>query len=264
MFRLSSLRKISVLCPLHRVEAAGPKIFLLIAALRFLPVYAGETEHSISVEAGVPQIKEAENLGMVFTGPEIRLGYRMEKSFNRLGVYYSPDLSLACIFSHSVTGYSIGFSPVTAGVGYMLIDSASHSLTAGVETGLRYHWQMYPDLHNAQLFAQSEIPLDLILRYSLRWRGNVLTVNLCNSIFGFTGQLPLHDPYVYSLSFSEFAFKPLENLRFGSFGSYNHTKASINWRPRTLEKHTFGIGVEYNGLQGYKSLSYSLIWCKKF
>lgn len=237
---------------------------LILSFLFSLSVCAEGFTHSMSVEIGMLQIKERENPGMVFFGPEIKLRYDLRKSCNRFSAYYSPDIALAGVFRRYIAGYSIGFSPIIAGCDYNLIKTGAHNLDVGLSTGLRYHWQMYPDLHNAQLFAESEIPLDLNLNYNLNCGTNVFALNLRNSIFGFIGQLPLHDPYVYSLSFAEFAFNPLRRMSFGSFDKYNHSVVSISWNNSKMKKHNFGISFDYLKINDYHTLSYSLIWYKKF
>lgn len=239
-------------------------LLLIFSFLLSLSVCAEGVNHSLSVEMGSLQIKEHENLGMVFSGPELKLGYDLKKSYNRFSAYYSPDISLAGVFRRHITGYSIGFAPLIFGGDYNLIKTKVHTFDVGINTGLRYHWQMYPDFHNAQLFAESEIPLDLRLSYRLNYGANMFAINIRNSLGGFIGQLPIHDPYFYSLSFSEFAINPLKKISFCSFGKYNHTAASICWTPSKIKKHSFGLSLEYLKLNDYQSLSYSIIWCKKF
>lgn len=239
-------------------------LLLIFSLLSCLSVCAEGIEQSLSVEIGMVQIKEPENLGMVFSGPELRLGYDLKNSFNRFKLNYSPDISLGGVFSHRITGYSIGFSPLIVGCDYNFLKTEVHNLDMGFGTGLRYHWQMYPDLHNAQLFAESEIPLDLRFCYRLNYCSNVFAVDIQNSLFGFIGQLPIHDPYFYSLSFAEFIINPLKNISLCSFGRYNHTVISILWSPSNIKIHKFGISLEYLKLCNYKSLSYSLVWSKNF
>lgn len=226
--------------------------------------FAEDLRHTITVDAGAMQIKEAENLGMVFRGPEAGAGYALTKDFGQFNISYCADLSIAGVFSRGMTGYCVAFTPATIGIHYDIVKAGSQKLAAGLCSGLKYHWQMYPDLHNSQLFAESEIPLDLHISYECKYKRNRFALNLQNSLFGFVGQLPMHDPYFYSLSFSEFAFKPLQDLKFLTFGKYNHSRASLLWSPAIIPAHGFGIGLEYISCQSFKSLSYSLLWRKSF
>lgn len=219
-----------------------------------------DLSHKLSVGIDYVQIKEGENLGMVFSGPELRVNYFLEKGFRQIAIDYKAGISAAGLFSHGMTGYSIEFIPGEVGVDGIIYGDSNNKLNIGGVTGLKYHWQMYPDLHNSQLFGECEIPLDLRVEYNykrfgLKWQ---------NSIMGFVGSLPMHDPYFYSLSFSEFVFKPVQEIRCRSFGRYNHSQMSISWSPVKEDKHTFILSMEYFKLDRFKTLSYGLRWERRF
>lgn len=217
--------------------------------------------------AGLNQLKERENLGMVFSGPGIGLSYSLTLTEGKLTAYYRPELSFATGFSHGITGYEIGFKPIDAAFVVKVLDTDRHTVGVGCSTGLSYHWQMYPYLHNSHLFAQAEVPLCLVVRYAFGFKGNMLTLDFENSIFGWAGQLPKHDPYAYSLSFSEFAVQPLRSLRFGSYGSNVASRLSVVWNMERMPGHAFGLGFSYRSIgkaEKHQKLTFSLIWQKRF
>lgn len=248
------------------------KITTFLAVLTVgLTAFAASGERwrqAVTVGAGGAQVKDSENLGMVFGGPRVDFAYTLQHDFGPIVFDYQTDMSVAGVFARGMTGYAIGFSPVSVGVGHSWLNQPHHRLSAGLATGLRYHWQMYPDLHNSQLFSVCEIPLELTIAYTFIYKRNSFSLNLANSIFGLTGGHHNPDPYFYSLSFSEFAFKPFSNLKFSSFGSYDHTHATATWSPADLQNHSFGFSLDYLSVgaagRSFKSLTYSLIWQKRF
>lgn len=204
---------------------------------------------------------------MVFSGPELEVAYELALTSGRLTFRYRPELSLGTGFSHRITGYNIGFKPLDAAFAWTLLCTARHSLAVGCGTRLSYQWQMYPNLHNSHLFAQAEVPVCVLLEYGMKFRDNAIRVEFENSIFGWAGQLPRHDPYAYSLSFSEFALRPLRSLKFGSFADYLATRLSALWSMDRLPGHAFGIGLSYRSIgpaEKHQKLTFALLWKKRF
>lgn len=244
--------------------------FLVILTIGLVAISAsGERwRQAVTVGAGGAQVKDSENLGMVFGGPRMDFAYSLGHDFGSIDFDYQADLSTAGVFTRGMTGYAIGFSPVRVGIGRVWLNQPHHKLSAGLAAGLRYHWQMYPDLHNSQLFSECEIPLELTIAYTFNYKRNSFCFRLENSIFGLTGGHHNPDPYFYSLSFSDFAFRPFSNLKFSSFGSYDHTHATVAWSPADLPNHSFGFSLDYLSVipkdRSFQSLSYSLIWQKRF
>lgn len=244
-------------------------IVLFFMAVQLSVKADNHCEHTLSIESGCLQIKDSENLGFVFSGPELNTKYNLEKNLDQFQLYYKAMVSGGVLFSHRIIGYSIRFTPVELCAMYKIIDIPAHCMGIGVSAGLRYQWQMYPNLHTSLLFAQSEAPIDLLISYKYRSRGHSFILSLQNSLFGLIGQLPLSGPYYYYLSFSEFAIKPLKEMRFSSFDRYNRSQISLSWSPARLPNQSFGINLNFLRIHSpvshsLKSLSYSVVCDIKF
>ncbi len=224
-------------------------------------------ERSFTITAGIAQIKEPSNIGLVFTGAAIGTKIDIYQNINSLSWHYAPALSLGIAFSHNMPGYAIDFAPLQGFCDFSLIHSDRHLFLIGLGSSLTYHWQMYPSLHNSHLFAEAEIPVNLRLTYDLNVPIGTFHLHIANSIFGFSSHIANNSPYYYSLSFADFVVTPLKQLHFGSFGKYNHTNLNINWTHRKASAHRFGITIDYLQITSQKTfrhLSYALSWQKNF
>ncbi len=245
----------------------GWKLKLAVLAVIWLgsesALCRGTHRDAISVGVGALQSKEGFNYGLVFTGPALGVDYRHTADYGNVAVSYAADLRPGVLFSRGMTAYDITCMPVRVEVLFRL----SCAFRIGAAVAGTYHWQMYPDLQNAHLFAEGEIGLNLVLKYSARVRGCRIDLQAENSLVGFVSHTSHNDPYFYSLDAADFLVEPWKNLHFGSFDRYNHTSATLLFSSVRHPKHRFGIGFDFLYITGsgtFKALNYQLKWQKNF
>lgn len=218
----------------------------------------------VSVSIGAEQVKERFNYGLVFTGPTAEAEYRHTIDYDRLTAGYAAALRLAAPFSRGMEAYDVALTPFRAEAMFRV----AGRLRIGPVVEAAYRWQMYPELQNAHLFSEGEIGLKLAARYSTAVRRCRIDLTVENSIVGFVSHTDRNEPYFYSLRAADFLVEPWRGLRFGSFGRYNHTSASVLFSAsKRPSKHRFGVEVDFFSISGagsFQSLNYHLKWQKTF
>lgn len=261
--------------------ARGPRLAgrtCVLAFLLFLP-YSGlshpdtvganppRLEKSLSLHGGAAQFKEAYNNGLVFSGPEIAVGFGITPAQGFCRWFYQADLTAGAAFARKMPAYAIGFTPLHSGADFCFAFHEAHHLKIRIALSLSFHWQMYPFLHNSHLFYQAEIPLSLGIAYAFQSPYGVFEAEAAFSVCGFASSTSSNEPYFYRLGFREFIAKPLQELRFGSLNTYAQVTASLEWKPAALPGHGFGLGIRYLDIHRshrFQNLSYSLSWKRTF
>lgn len=242
------------------------------------PVWPVE-RHTLAVRAGLLSVKEGFNGGLVFNGPQLDVRYELHWTAGRFDFSYSPELAVGAPLSRGMAAVNLQITPVELAFQAAILQTDRHRLQVGGDVAARYRYQVYPDLQNAHLFWFGEIGLSLRLRYTYRWHGGSLCLRWCNSLLGFVSHTSVNPPYFYSFKLADFAVRPHEDLRFGSFDRYDRTVVQIEYAPAALKSHLFGFGLEYVGYGGvggrdgavgsgvpvrYQSLNCYLSWRKVF
>ncbi|MDE5945389.1 MAG: hypothetical protein K2G93_07390 [Rikenella sp.] len=225
----------------------------------------GQTHrNALAVSVGAGQLKEGFNYGLVFTGPMVGVEYRHSVDYDRMAAGYAADLRLTVPFSRGMVAYDVELKPLRAEA----IFRVAGALRIGTAIEAAYRWQMYPELQNAHLFSEGEIGLKLVARYSTAVRCCRIDLEVENSLLGFVSHTERNEPYFYSLRADDFLIEPWRGLRFGSFGRYNHTSASLFFSSaEQAAKHRFGVGVDFFSIAGagnFQSMNYHLKWLKTF
>jgi hypothetical protein len=136
-------------------------------------------------------------------------------------------------------------------------------LKTGVNFAGNYNYQMYPDLHGGHLFWASEIGLSPTLNYQYQFNNSRLVCSFQNSLLGLVSHTEKNEPYFYSFKASDFFIHPHENMKFGSFNNYDHTKLSIEFIPHIDKIHSFLYEFDYLGIwynTKFEQLKHNLIW----
>lgn len=222
---------------------------------------------TISLRAGASQFRESYNHGLVFSGPELAVGFGITPTQGFCRWFYAADLQAGVAFRHKMPAYAIGFTPLHGGADFCFPVREAHLLRLRIALALSFHWQMYPFLQNSHLFYEAEIPLTIGLGYRFRSSCGILEAQADFSVCGFASSTSSNEPYFYKLDFHEFVGKPLQELRFGSLNTYVRVSASLEWSPASLRGHAFGLAVRYVDIHRshrYQNLNYSLSWKKVF
>jgi hypothetical protein len=107
------------------------------------------------------------------------------------------------------------------------------------------------------------IGLSPILKYHYQFNNSRFVCSLQNSLLGFVSHTEKNDPYFYSFKASDFFIRPHENMKFGSFNNYDHTKLSIGFIPNIDKIHSFLYEFDYLGIwynTKYQQLNHNFIW----
>lgn len=243
--------------------------FCVIAILLFLPSEQlfSQNKNKITVLAGVEQLKDEFNYGLVFTGPQLQFQYQYCWDLSVVTLGYNLKIGLGVPFSRKMAAVNIDFSPIDFSCFARLHESEFHSLKAGLILSTNYYYQVYANLQNNHLFWFGEIGLSPAIQYEYRWKEQSVKFIVRNSVLGFVSRPTRNDPYFYSLKFSDFFVRPHENLQFGSFDKYNHTYLQIEYNPKISKKNVFGLGMEYISSYfnaNFQYLNYSFSWKRIF
>jgi hypothetical protein len=240
------------------------KVFLIGIVIYSLtqPLYA-QIKQFHSITLSFLQIKEEFNIGMVFNGIQIKYVYGITWKIGDSELTYKPELAFGIAWSHEMTGYKIGISPLNVSWEIPVFQNHGHTIKAGANLAGNYNYQMYPDLHDAHLFWASEIGLSPVLNYQYQLNNSRITCSLQNSLLGFVSHTERNEPYFYSLKASDFFIRPHENMKFGSFNNYDHTKLSIEFQPNINKMHSFIYEFDYFGIwykTRYDQINHNFIW----
>ena len=240
------------------------KVFIIGIILNYWtqPLYS-QIKQSHSITFSFLQLKEKFNIGMVFNGIQLKYVYGITWKIGESELTYQPGLAFGIAWSHEMTGYKIGISPVNISWEIPIFQNNGHTLKTGSNLAGNYYYQMYPDLHGGHLFWASEIGLSPVLNYQYQFNNSRLVCSFQNSLLGFVSHTEKNEPYFYSFKAGDFFIRPHENMKFGSFNNYDHTKLSIEFIPRIDKIHSFLYEFDYLGVwynTKFEQLNHNLIW----
>jgi len=227
------------------------------------PLYA-QIKQSHSIILSFLQMKDEFNFGLVFNGLQLKYIYGITWKIGESELTYKPELAFGVAWSHEMTGYKIGISPVNVSLEIPVFQKNGHIIKAGANLAGDYNYQMYPDLHGGHLFWTSEIGLSPLLKYQYQFNNKSRVVcSLQNSLLGFVSHTESNDPYFYSFKAGDFFIRPHENMKFGSFNNYDHTKLSFEFISNVNKIYSFIYEFDYLGIwynTKFEQINHSLIW----
>ena len=202
------------------------------------------TTHRVSFNTQFIQIKDEFNYGLVYSGPNLVVGYSYSRTTDSHILEYSPETGFGGVFNKGA-GFAWRFIPIDVFYGRNLT-------TQGIKIGgyavADYQWQQYSELQGGQLFWFSSIEFGPQIQYDLPYKSGVLNIDFSNSLAGFTSRPePSTETYYYEFSFSEFISVANQNLSFGSINLFNRTKISVSVQPNSWKHFTMGYHFEYFG-----------------
>jgi hypothetical protein len=226
------------------------------------PLHA-QVKQSHSSALSFLQMKDGFNIGMVFNGAQLKYIYGVAWKIGEAELAYQPNLDFGIAWSYEMTGYKIGISLVNVTWDMPIYQNDEHTLKAGANFAGNYNYQLYPDLHGGHLFWASEIGLAPVIKYQYKFNDRRIVCSLQNSLFGFVSHTEENKPYFYSFKASDFFIRPHENMKFGSFNNYNHSKMSMELIPNIKKIHSFLYEFDYLGIwynTKFQQANHSLVW----
>lgn len=242
-------------------------LFILCTLLLFDKNCRAQDKNEISIDAGFLQLKDELNQSMVFNGTQIGFHYQRNWFLKEWELLYKPEVAFGALFNRGMMGINLNFAPIDFSGITSVYQKDNHSLRLGMNFATNYSYQVYPSQHSSQLFWFGEIGIAPLIEYNYQWKQSKIKVYLQNSIVGFVSHTESVSPYFYSFKFSDFFIQPNQNMQFGSFDKYNHTRILVEYIPATFQKHSFAVGLNY--IDSYfnahfQSLNYYLQWKKSF
>jgi len=216
---------------------------------------------SHEVVLGSLQLKDGNNLGMVFSGAQLEYRYGVHRKINVHELQYQPELGLGTVWNRSMNGIYIHFAPVNVTWTMPFDENNGHTIRGGANFMTGYNYQL-TQLHDGTVFYTAEIGISPVIQYGYQWDKKRLDVRLQNSIVGFSSHRQGYDPYNFLFTYKEFVVYPHSDLKFGSLNRFNHTKVSFEFIPNRTKKHAIVYEFDYLGFyQGvrFHRFSHNLI-----
>jgi len=226
-----------------------------------------QPKNEISVYLGLIQLKDELAQSMVYRGPQTGFQYGRRWFFEKWELRYKPKIAVGVPFNRGMTGAGFHFAPVDLSGIVPVYQNDKHIFRTGLNFVTNYTYQLYPHQLGAHLFRFAEIGIAPCVEYEYQWKQSKIKVFLQNSVAGFVSRPENVPHYFYSFKVSDFALKPHQNMKFGSFNQYEHFYVSIEYVPNIAKKHSVLLGVEYincSYLHRFQSLNYYLQWKKSF
>ena len=219
-----------------------------------------QVKHSHDILHGFLQIKDQHNLGMVFSGVQTEYRYGAQWKINNHEILYQPRLGFGFVFNRGMLGFQLPkIVPVNTTWTRQFYEKNGHTLKAGTNFVADYSFHGYPFLQGGHLFWSTEIGVSGIVQY-IRKR---FAIYVQNSLFGLTSHTQDFHPYFFSIKVGDWVAKAHENMKFGSYNTYNSTTVSFEFVPNISKKRSFLYEFDYFGsFYGMKffRISHNLIW----
>lgn len=195
--------------------------------------------------AGLSQVNEDANFGLVFSGPAINYGMTWKSLNEKRLIEYEYELGARILFSREIPALGFYLKPVDLNYLFKFQDK---ELYIGPQLQLEYNYNLYPDLQAGFDYWFTNLSLGINARYSFNYKESSFIVMLNSSLAGFTSrQAAYRNPYFYDIGFNHAIRHLNQNLSFGSVNDFNTTNLEIFWKRRVESRLTFGYCLNYYG-----------------
>ncbi|MDR0206532.1 MAG: hypothetical protein LBI45_04670 [Bacteroidales bacterium] len=240
------------------------QLFFTAGALFLLMIYPlnAQVKHSHEVVLGSLQLKDKNNLGMVFSGAQLEYRYGAQWKINTHEITYQPQLGFGLAWNRGMIGGQIHIAPVNITWTMPFYEHNRHSIRGGANFITDYNYQL-TQLHDGTMFYTAELGISPVIQYGYQGDNKRNNVGLQNSIFGFSSHRQGYDPYEFLFTWKEFVIYPHRDLKFGSFNRYNHTTVSFEFIPNIAKKHSIVYEFDYLGFyrgNRFYRINHNLIW----
>ena len=244
---------------LEKIERMIRIIFGVFAILYSINLYSQEnssgasTKHTVSFKTQYIKIKDKFNYGLVFSGPNLIVGYSFSKITDKDVLLCSPEIAFGGVFNKGA-GFAWRFKPIDIFYGRNI---STELMAIGGYVATDYQWQQYSELQGGRLFWFSTIEIGPRMEFEFPYKSWVLTFDISNSLAGFTSRPePSTETYYYEFSFSEFISVANQDLSFGLFDLFNRTKFGMTIQRDSWKRLTLGYCFEYFGYYKGPTLSF--------
>jgi len=240
------------------------KLFFTAGVLFLLMSYPliAQVRRSHEAALGSLQLKDENNLGMVFSGAQLEYRYGAQWKINLHEIIYQPQIGFGLGWNRGMIGGQIHIAPVNVKWTMLFYENSRHTVRGGANFITDYNYHL-TQLNDGTLFWTAEIGVSPIIQYGYQWDNKRMNVCLQNSIFGFSSHRQGYESYKLLFTWKDFVVEPNKNLKFGSFNHYNHTMASLEFVPNISKKHSIVYELDYLGFykgNRFHRINHNLIW----
>jgi hypothetical protein len=196
--------------------------------------------------AGLKQIKESANFGLVFNGANINYGHYWASSKNNRILSIHNEIGVSIPFSKGIPALDVYLKP--AEISYLFSSTGKNIFAVGPLVKFEYNYTLYPQLQSAFDYWFTDFSLGINSRYNFTFAGQLLSAHLKFTLCGFTSRQPdYRNPYWYDIGFKH-AIKHLNSdLEFSTLNKYNTTDFELAWKPKPASRITWAYCFKYSG-----------------
>ena len=211
--------------------------------------------HFVTIKTQFSQYKDQFNYGLVFSGVNLDLGYASMQTRGNKTTSYKCGLAIG-INSNKGTGIALRIKPLDYFYGVKL---ESRPITIGPYASADYIWQLYPEIQSGHMFWFSAWEIGPKVIFKIPVKSKTLKCIFSNSLFGFTSRpKPGTESTFYSLNLIDYVKFSHQNLKFGSFNNYNHSRLQLGLLNNDKKRLSICYSFEYYGY--YKDPKISVIF----
>lgn len=211
-------------------------------------IHAQEKNSSYFISGDFFQIKEEENLGIVFKGPQLTFGLIYEIPIHNNLLVYRNRIGLGVSFSRGMIAAQFNFKPVDLFHGFDF-SSDELKLFVGPTLKLEYNVQLFPHLKGGQPYWFTNYHLGVGSSFKLTFDNHLIKIFFSSSLIGIISRpQPERDPYWMNFYFSDIIAQAHENLNFTSLADFNNSVFQLEYFPYS-EDNSLSImySLEYYG-----------------
>lgn len=220
--------------------------------------FAQEKMSSYFISADFIQIKETENLGLVFKGPKLDAGLKFEIPIDNNLFVYQNSIGIGLEFSRGMLGLHFNFKPAELFYGYNI----SHNklkIFLGPSLKAEYNVQLYPYLKGGQPYWFTNYYLGAAAIIEFPFYEKIFRVHLSSSLVGFISRPESdRDPYWMNFYFWDIVSQVHQNITFASILEFNNTTVQLEYFPHA-EKKSFSITYSFDYYGTYKQPTVTFI-----
>ena len=224
-----------------------------------------QVKHTHDLVLGNIQLKDGNDLGIVFKGFQLEYRYGIHWKINVHEIRYQPKLGFGIATNRGMLNAPVHLAPINVTWTMPVSEQNGKAFRVGANLMNDYHYVLYSELHDGPIFWTAEISLSPVVYYSYQWNNKRIGVGLQNSILGFSSHRQGYEPYSFLFTWKDFVVDPHKAMKFGSFDKYNHTIFSMEYVPNISKKHSFLYEFDYFGIyygNKYSRINHYLIWRK--
>ena len=224
------------------------RLAVIVFLIQCVEVSAQEKRSSYFISGDFFQIKEEENLGIVFKGPQLTFGLIYEIPIHNNLLVYRNRIGLGVSFSRGMIAAQFNFKPVDLFYGFDF-SSNETKLFVGPTLKLEYNVQLFPHLKGGQPYWFTNGHLGVGSSVECSFDNHLVKIFFSSSLIGIISRpQPERDPYWMNFYFSDIIAQAHEDLKFASLADFNNSVLQLEYFPYS-EDYSFSImySLEYYG-----------------